>query len=172
MLKLGGMDGELDSMEVHPPGDLEWLGVVPAGESHLETWRRRSDHPQDQRQDVSHPAGQMRGQSGLREEAVSFSPLSAPAASQSVSPPHGSLSTAELVPFFAAAGSFCRAAGSFFGRQPRSCSILPSSAALTPRLLPPSYQASTTSPPTPLQNAFASPLLDSIPKRLAPNSPG
>jgi hypothetical protein len=41
MLKLGGMEDELNSLEVHPPGDLEWLGVGPAGESHLENFGGR-----------------------------------------------------------------------------------------------------------------------------------
>lgn len=41
MLKLGGMEDELDSLEVHPPGDLEWLGVSASGQSHLETYGGR-----------------------------------------------------------------------------------------------------------------------------------
>jgi len=35
------MEDELDSLEVHTPGDLEWLGVAGATEFHLETYRGR-----------------------------------------------------------------------------------------------------------------------------------
>ncbi len=41
MWELGGMEDELDSLEVHPSGDLEWLGAEPSGESHLETYGGR-----------------------------------------------------------------------------------------------------------------------------------
>src|ERR1019366_4063062 len=78
-------------------------GRWPAGDGAPRPPRRRNNHPQDQRQDLSHPAGQKRGQSDLREEAVSFFPLSAPHRRPERNPAPGSLSTAELVPFFAAA---------------------------------------------------------------------
>jgi hypothetical protein len=35
------MEDELDSLGVHPPGVLEWLGVAGAAESHLETYGSR-----------------------------------------------------------------------------------------------------------------------------------
>jgi hypothetical protein len=41
MLKLVGMPDEFDAMEVHPPGDLEWLGSGSGGGTHLETYDGR-----------------------------------------------------------------------------------------------------------------------------------
>src|ERR1017187_2979018 len=61
-------------------------GRWPAGDGAPRPPGRKSDHPQDQRQDLPHPSGQNRGQSGLREEAVRFFPISAPTGGQSVTP--------------------------------------------------------------------------------------
>src|ERR1039458_3437456 len=61
-------------------------GQWPAGDGAPRPPGRKSDHPQDQRQDLSHPSGQKRGKSGLRAEAVSFLPISAPTGSQIVTP--------------------------------------------------------------------------------------
>jgi hypothetical protein len=41
MLKMVEMTDDIDSMEVHPPGDLKWLGVGAAGEAHLDTYGGR-----------------------------------------------------------------------------------------------------------------------------------
>src|ERR1035438_3938664 len=61
-------------------------GRWPAGDGAPRPPGRKSDHPQDQRQDLSHPSGQKRGKSGLRAEAVSFFPISAPTGGQIVTP--------------------------------------------------------------------------------------
>src|ERR1039458_9200594 len=81
------------SEALHRAGDqrgLRQMGRVsgrwPAGDGAPRPPGRKSNHPQDQRQDLPYPSGQRRGQSGLREEAVSFFPLSAPTAGQSVTP--------------------------------------------------------------------------------------
>src|ERR1700694_4030411 len=78
---------------LHRAGDqrgLRQMGRVsgrwPAGDGAPRPPGRKSDHPQDQRQDLPHPSGQNRGQSGLREEAFSFFPISAPTGGQSVTP--------------------------------------------------------------------------------------
>jgi hypothetical protein len=41
MLKLRGMEDEIDSLEVHPPGDLERLGNGASGMPHLDTYGGR-----------------------------------------------------------------------------------------------------------------------------------
>jgi len=41
MLKLRGMEDEIDSLEVHPPGDLEWLGNDLSAAAHLDTYGGR-----------------------------------------------------------------------------------------------------------------------------------
>src|ERR1019366_3222905 len=81
------------SEELHRAGDqrgLRQMGRVsgrwPAGDGAPRPPGRKSNHPQDQRQDLPYPSGQRRGQSSLREEAVSFFPISAPTAGQSVTP--------------------------------------------------------------------------------------
>ena len=58
----------------------------PAGDGAPRPPGRKSDHPQDQRQDLPHPSGQNRGQSGLREESSRSCSLPAPTAGQSVTP--------------------------------------------------------------------------------------
>ena len=53
----------------------EYLVDGPLAMTLLDRLVEKSDHPQGQRQDLSHPLGQKRGKPHLREEAVRFFPL-------------------------------------------------------------------------------------------------
>src|SRR5207302_3206912 len=60
-------------------------GRWPAGDGSPRSLGRKGDHPQGQRQDLSHPPGQKRRKPHLTEEAFSL-PISASTKGQSVTP--------------------------------------------------------------------------------------
>src|ERR1019366_7508095 len=61
-------------------------GRWPAGDGPPRPPGRKSNHPQGQRQDLSHPPGQKRRKPHLRKEAALNFPFSAPTEAQSVTP--------------------------------------------------------------------------------------
>ena len=76
-------------------------GGWPAGDGAPRPPSRKGDHLQGQRQDLSHPSGQKRGNASLREEAATYHFCAYQRPERNSTP--GSRSTAKLVPLFAAA---------------------------------------------------------------------
>src|SRR5712692_11689406 len=71
----------------------------PAGDGLTRSPGRGSDHPQDQRQILSRPPDQRRGQSGLREESHRFFYIAVLTAGQSVTAPVAPFPAPKWPPF-------------------------------------------------------------------------